>query len=299
MSRVPLIESRGAVFSRIAAGAWRMAEWGLTPQQRLGWIEACLDLGITTFDHADIYGGYTVEALFGEALALQPALRQRMQIVGKCGIRLVNPQRPGNLVKHYDTSPAHVRASVENSLQQLRTDHLDVLLIHRPDALMNAAELADVFTRLRTEGKVLHFGVSNHTPSQLALLDAHIPLVTHQLECSPLHLDALHDGAFDQAQALGFLPMVWSPMAGGRLFTGGDDASVRVRGVLTALASEWGSSPEAVAIAWLLRHPARPVPVLGSRRAQAYQQAADAMTLNMDAQSWYRVWSAGAGRAVA
>lgn len=299
MSRVPLIESRGAVFSRIAAGAWRMAEWGLTPQQRLGWIEACLDLGITTFDHADIYGGYTVEALFGEALALQPALRQRMQIASKCGIRLVNPQRPGNLVKHYDTSPAHVRASVENSLQQLRTDHLDVLLIHRPDALMNAAELADVFTRLRTEGKVLHFGVSNHTPSQLALLDAHLPLVTHQLECSPLHLDALHDGAFDQAQTLGFSPMVWSPLAGGRLFTGTDVASVRVRDVLTALANEWGSSPEAVAMAWLLRHPARPVPVLGSRRVRAYGQAVDAMTLNMDAQSWYRVWSAGAGRAVA
>lgn len=299
MSAVPVIESRGAVFSRVAAGAWRMGEWGLSPQQRVGWIQACLDLGITTFDHADIYGGYTVEAQFGEALQLEPGLRQRMQIVGKCGIQLVNAARPNNLIKHYDTSTAHVRASVENSLRQLRTDHLDVLLIHRPDALMNAAELADTLERLRSEGKVLHFGVSNHTTSQLALLEAHVPLVTHQIQCSPLHLAALDDGTLDQAQALGFSPMVWSPLAGGRLFTGTDEASVRVRETLLALAAGWSTSPEAVAIAWLLRHPSHPVPVLGSRRVQAYQQAADAVALPMDAQSWYRIWSAGAGREVA
>jgi predicted oxidoreductase len=299
VSAVPVIESRSAVFSRIAAGAWRMAEWDLSPQQRVGWIEACLDLGITTFDHADIYGGYTVETLFGEALALKPGLRQQMQIVGKCGIKLVNAHRPEHRIKHYDTSPAHVRSSVENSLRELRTDHLDVLLIHRPDALMNAAELADVFLRLRVEGKVLHFGVSNHTTSQLALLDAHLPLVTHQLQCSPLHLDALDDGTLDQAQALRFSPMVWSPLAGGRLFTGTDEVTLRVRQTLLALAAGWSTSPEAVAIAWLLRLPSRPVPVLGSRRVQAYQQAADAMELPMDAQSWYRIWSAATGREVA
>lgn len=293
------IHSRDAIFSRIAAGAWRLAEWGLSPRQRLDWVEACLDLGITTFDHADIYGHYTVEALFGEALALSPGLRQRMQIVSKCGIKLVGEPRPAYRIKSYDTSPGHVRASVEHSLKALRTDHLDVLLIHRPDALMDAAELAGVFTRLRDEGKVLHFGVSNHTPAQFALLNAHIPLVTNQIECSPLHLDPLHDGSFDQAQALGFSPMIWSPLAGGRLFTGADEASARVREVLSSLAGPWGTSPEAVAIAWLLRHPSRPIPVLGSRRVDAYAQAVEALRLNMDRESWWRVWSAGAGRAVA
>ena len=296
---VAQITSRGAVFSRIAAGAWRLAEWGWSPAERLGWIEACLDLGITTFDHADIYGGYTVEDLFGEALALKPSLRQRMQIVGKCGIKLVSPQRPAHAIKHYDTSAGHVVASVEQSLKALRTDHLNVLLIHRPDALMDAAELTEAFTRLRSAGKVLHFGVSNHLPHQFALLDAHIPLVTNQVQCSPLHLDPLHDGTFDQAQALGFAPMIWSPLAGGRLFTGTDEAALRVRAELQALADAWNRSAEAVAIAWLLRHPARPVPVLGSRRMAAYEQAAAAVSLPMDRESWWRVWTAGAGRRVA
>ncbi|MFN3493342.1 MAG: aldo/keto reductase family oxidoreductase [Hydrogenophaga sp.] len=296
---IPQIHSRGATFSRIAAGAWRLAEWGWTPAERLGWIEACLDLGITTFDHADIYGGYTVETLFGEALALKPSLRQRLQIVGKCGIKLVSPQRPAHAIKHYDTSAAHVVASVEQSLQALRTDHLDVLLIHRPDALMDAVELAEAFTRLRSAGKVLHFGVSNHLPHQLALLDAHIPLVTNQVQCSPLHLDPLHDGTFDQAQTLGMAPMIWSPLAGGRLFTGTDEAALRVRTELQALADGWGATPEAVAVAWLLRHPARPVPVLGSRRMGTYEQAAAALQLPMDRESWWRLWTAGAGRRVA
>lgn len=291
--------SAPAQLSRIAAGAWRMAEWGLTPAQRLNWITACLDLGVTTMDHADIYGGYTVEALFGEALALAPGLRQRMQIVSKCGIRLMHPNRPAHRIKSYDTSPEHVTASVHASLRALRTDHLDVLLIHRPDALMDAAELARCFEDLRAAGKVLHFGVSNFTPSGFDLLHRHIPLVTHQIEWSPLHLAPLTDGTLDQAQALGVRPMIWSPFAGGRLFTGDGDAALRVQAVLRALATDWQTTPEAVACAWLLRHPARVVPVLGSRRPEAYRQAVSALSLAMDRESWYRIWQAGAGHEVA
>ncbi|MBI5257533.1 MAG: aldo/keto reductase [Burkholderiales bacterium] len=287
-----------SVLSPVVAGAWRLAEWGWSPPQRLRWIEERLDLGITSFDHADIYGDYRVETLFGEALALAPALRQRMQIVSKCGIKLVSPARPAHRLKHYDTSPAHVRASVEDSLAALRTDHLDLLLIHRPDALLDAEALADTFAALRREGKVLHFGVSNFTPAQLALLHARCPLVTNQIELSPLHLQPLHDGTLDQCQALGLRPMIWSPLAGGRLFTSDEPVARRVREVLQATAAELGTTPTTLAVAWVLRHPSRPLPIIGSRRLEVAREALAAHGLPLDAQAWYRIWQAGAGHEV-
>lgn len=284
--------------SPIVAGAWRMAEWQLSPQDRLRWIEENLELGITSFDHADIYGGYRVEALFGEALALAPALRQRMQLVSKCGIKLLSPARPQNRFHCYDTSAAHVRASVDESLRALRTDHLDLLLIHRPDVLMDAAELADTFDRLRREGKVRHFGVSNFTPSHLELLHARTPLATNQVELSPLHLDPLHDGTLDQCQRLGLRPMIWSPLAGGRLFSGDDERARRVRDELSRLAGELGVAVTTLVFAWLLRHPSRPLPIVGSRRIDSAREAVAALDLRLTPEQWYRVWTASAGHEV-
>lgn len=297
---VPLhpLTAHGPSLSRVVAGAWRMGEWDWSPGQRLDWIEAALDLGISSFDHADIYGDHRVEALFGEALARAPGLRQRIQLVSKCGIRLVSGQRPENRLKSYDTSAAHVRASVEASLKALHTDHLDVLLVHRPDALMDADALAACFTRLRQEGKVRHFGVSNHTPSQLALLHRRIPLVSNQVELSPLCLNALHDGTLDQCQDLGLAPMIWSPLAGGRLFSGQDATALRVREALGSVGERLGVSVATAAYAWLLRHPSRPVVITGSHRTEALQEAALATSVSMDSQSWYEVWSAGAGHEV-
>ncbi|NJK42597.1 MAG: oxidoreductase, partial [Aquincola sp.] len=174
--------------SPIVAGTWRLPEWKLDTPGLMRWIEQVLELGITSFDHADVYGGYSVEAAFGDALAASPALRERMQLVTKCGIKLVTPARPSHAVKHYETSRAHIVASVENSLRALRTDRIDLLLIHRPDALMDADEVAQTFAELRAAGKVLHFGVSNHLPSQVALLHRRQPLLTNQIELSPLHM---------------------------------------------------------------------------------------------------------------
>lgn len=288
----------GPALSPLVAGAWRMDAWGWSAQQRLRWIEACIDRGVTSFDHADIYGGYTVEALFGEALGLEPALRQRMQLVSKCGIKLLSPQRAAHRIKSYDTSRVHIVASVEHSLRALRTDRLDLLLIHRPDALMDAAEVAEAFAQLKRQGKVLHFGVSNFTPSQFELLDAATPLATNQVELHPLHRRPLHDGTLDQAQRLKRRPMIWSPLAGGRLFTGVDQAALRVRSVLEAAAERLGCRPATVAYAWLLRHPARPLPVVGSRRIEALDEALQALTLKLDAETWYELWQAGEGHEV-
>lgn len=292
------LSPHGPRLSPIVAGVWRMADWGLDPAGRVRWIEECLDLGITSFDHADLYGDYSVEALFGEALAAQPSLRSRLQLVTKCGIKLVSARRPGHAIKSYDTSRSHVQASVEASLRALRTDHIDLLLIHRPDALMDPEELADTCQGLRAAGKVLHFGVSNHSPSQLALLNRRLPLATHQIELSPLQLNALGDGTLDQCLDLGLRPMVWSPLAGGRLFHAHDEQTRRVRDALEALAQRHGVSVPTLAFAWILRHPSRPLPITGSRRREALQEAVAALDLRLPAEDWYRIREASAGRPV-
>ncbi len=289
----------GTRLSRVVAGVWRMGEWRQDVAERVRWIEHCVDLGITSFDHADIYGGYTVEALFGEALAAAPGLRNRLQIITKCGIRLVSSQRPGHALKSYDSSRAHVLASVESSLRALRTDRIDLLLMHRPDALMDPDALADTFRALRDAGKVLHFGVSNHAPSQLAMLHRRFPLATQQIEFSPLQMRALADGTLDQCVDLGLRPMIWSPLAGGRLLSGQNEHAWRVRGALQALADRHAVSLATMAYAWILRHPARPLPITGSRRIEVLRDAVAALDVVISAEDWYRVWQASVGHEVA
>ena len=281
--------------SDVAAGLWRVHQWGLDTPGLVRWIEQALALGITTFDHADIYGGYTVEALFGQALAATPGLRERMQIVTKCGIRLVSPQRPEHAVKSYDSSRAHVLASVDASLRALRTDRIDLLLIHRPDLLLEPEELGDTFRHLLAAGKVLHFGVSNHTPTQLALLRKRHPLVSNQIEFSVLQMRALADGTLEQCVDLGLRPMAWSPLGSGRLFNGNDEQARRVWGVLQDLAWRHGVAITTVAYAWIMRHPSRPIPVTGTHRVQALGEAVAALKVKLTSEEWYRIWQASMG----
>ena len=291
-------EHDGPLMSRVVAGAWRMGDWGWSPQERLRWIEQCVELGVTTFDHADIYGGYTVEQLFGEALALAPALRAQLQVVTKCGICLTTPNRPAYRVKHYDTSFEHIVSSVENSLQMLHTEQIELLLIHRPDALMDADVVAAAFTHLQLQGKVQHFGVSNFSAAQFDLLASRFPLVTNQIELHPLHLAPLHDGTLDQCQQRRLQPMIWSPLAGGRLITGDDVVAERVRAALSAVGGRHGVSVATIAFAWLLRHPSRPIPVAGSRRIEAMREAVAALDVSLDVQDWTEIWAAGSGHEV-
>jgi predicted oxidoreductase len=288
----------GPRLSPIVAGAWRMGDWGWDAQARLRWIEQCIELGVTSFDHADLYGGYTVEALFGEALALAPPLRQRIQLVSKCAIQLRCDARPETRIKHYDTSAAHITRSVENSLLALRTDHLDLLLIHRPDPLMDSDEVAGAFAALQVAGKVRAFGASNFTAAQFELLNSRHPLATNQIELHPLHLAPLTDGTLDQCQRLRVRPMIWSPLAGGALLSGGEDAARRVQAVLQRLGEHHGVSPATIAFAWLLRHPSRPLPITGSRHIDAIGAAVAALRIRLDAQQWTEVWSAATGREV-
>ena len=293
------IDTRASRFelSPIVAGLWRITEWQLDVRQRVRWIEQALELGITTFDHADIYGDYRAESLFGDALKASPDLRGRMQLVTKCGIRLRSAQKPYR-INYYDTGATYIRAQVEQSLRNLHTEQLDLVLIHRPDYLMDAAALAETFTALTREGKVAHWGVSNHSTSQFALLHQHHPLITNQVELSPLQLDALDDGTLDQAQQLGLRPMIWSPLAGGRLFTGEDEQAQRVRDEMASIAARHGISLTTLAFAWVLRHPSRPYPITGTGRIEGLRDAVAALDVQLDAEDWYAIWTASKGHSV-
>ncbi|NGQ95195.1 aldo/keto reductase family oxidoreductase [Brevibacillus sp. SYP-B805] len=288
-------------FSRMVYGMWRLAEWNMTTKEIIARIEGCLELGITTFDHADIYGNYTCEERFGEALAQQPALRERMEIVTKCGIRLVSPHRPANRIKHYDTSKEHIIQSVNQSLKNFRTDTIDLLLIHRPDPLMNPEEVAEAFAELKKEGKVRHFGVSNFLPSQFDMLQSYldVPLVTNQVEVSVAHLNQFDNGTIDHCLRNRIKPMVWSPVAGGRLFSSDEERYIRLRGTLSAIAKEVNAaSIDQVMYAWILQHPATMLPIIGSGNFERVTSAVQALEIKLTRQHWFEIWRSSLGRDV-
>ncbi|MBY7903538.1 aldo/keto reductase family oxidoreductase [Vibrio fluvialis] len=295
------IASQGPEFSELVQGYWRLGEWGMTAQERLTFLKQHLELGITTVDHADIYGNYECEQLFGEALALEPSLREQLQIVTKCDIKLCSAKFPERKINHYDTSAAHIYQSVNNSLERLRVNEIDVLLIHRPDVLMDADEVAEAFTELHKVGKVKHFGVSNFSPAQFELLQSRLgkPLVTNQVEINPLNFDVAHDGTLDQMQMLRTRPMAWSCLGGGAIFNGDSEQAQRVRAVLEELREELGAeSIDQVIYAWVRALPAKPLPIIGSGKIERVQAAVDALELTLSREQWYRVWVASKGHGV-
>lgn len=289
--------------SRLVFGAWRLLDGQQRPDAgsvaRL--IGAALDLGITSFDHADIYGGYAVESAFGEGLRQLGAARDALELVTKCDIMLVSGNRPENRLKHYDTGAAHIAASLDRSLKNLGTDYIDLLLIHRPDPLMDADETAGALEAAVKAGKVRAIGVSNFLPAQFDLLASRlsVPLVTNQIEMSVLETAALTDGRLDHAQRLRYAPMIWSPLGGGSLLTGQGGREARLRATMKRIAAEVGAPDIAtLAIAWLLRHPSRPVPVLGTMRVERLAAMAGALSIDLDRQHWFEILAASEGREV-
>lgn len=285
-------------FSRIIHGHWRLADWDLTEQETLQLLEQCLELGITTIDTANIYGKYRCEELFGNALALKPELRGKMEIVTKCGIKL---ESKGFRLNHYDSSKDHIIESAERSLRKLRTDYIDVLLIHRPDVLTNPEEVAEAFLSLKKAGKVRHFGVSNFLPSQVKMLNAYLdmPLVTNQVELSVLYRDHFENGVVDQCIEKKMPPMAWSPLNRGIIFNSQEEHPARVRTTLEKIAEELGASNiDEVMYAWLMYHPANIMPIVGSGKIERIQTAVNALSLSMNREQWYEIWVSSRGKNV-
>lgn len=297
-----LLSPDGPEVSSLAFGLWRLAADpdGTSPAQVRRKINACLAAGITTFDHADIYGLYTCEGLFGRALAEEPALRDRMEIITKCGINAVCDNRPGVNIAHYDATAAAIERCVERSLRELHTDRIDVLLIHRPDWLTSAEETARGLQRVIASGKVRHVGVSNYNVHQYALLGRFLGRapVTNQIEISLLHMDAIWDGTLDQCQAAGVHPMAWSPLGGGRISTGDQPESVRTREALRRIGAEYGATAEQMAHAWVAALPCRPQVVIGTNKPERIAEAAASAAIRLERQHWYELWSAAQGRRV-
>jgi len=287
--------------SRIIHGQMRLTAWGLRGQDLLSFIREVMEAGVTTFDHADIYGHGECEALFGEALALQPGLRDGMQLITKCGIQLISEHFPGRKVKHYDYSYNHIVKSVEGSLKRLRTDRIDLLLLHRPAPFFEPAEVARAFSHLCRHGKVLHFGVSNFNPMQFSMLSEYVDeaLITNQVEVSSWCLEHFENGNMDFFLQERIRPMAWSPLAGGRLLQPTDEKGHRLHAALSVVAQETGHPDLAqVALAWLMSHPAGILPVIGTGKLPSIHAACAAEEIRLSPEQWYRIYTASTGTQV-
>ena len=288
----------GPIFSRFVQGYWRLNSWDMNPEQRLSFLKQHLDLGISTIDHAHIYGPPSCEELFGEALKLAPYIRQDIQIISKCGINLVNELDKEKYVSHYNSDRKNIIQSVETSLKRLSTDYLDTLLFHRPDFLMNVDEIAEVFSQLKQSGKVKFFGVSNFSTSQFSLLQSRLdhPLITNQVEINPMNFNAIDNGTLDQLQQKRIKPMAWSCLAGGKIFTEQSEQAQRLRDTLTDIQEEIGAnSIDQVIFAWISKLPSNPVMIIGSGKIERIITAIESENLLLNKEQWYRIWVASKG----
>lgn len=288
------LHAQGPELSRLIAGVWRWTNASAAHIEKL--VHTALENGISTFDHADIYGNYTCEENFGNVLRSNASLRNKLQIITKFGIKLLSDKRPDHAIKHYDASAAHCIRSVENSLQALRTDRIDVLLIHRPDPLLNPTEVAEAFSKLKREGKVLYFGVSNFTTSQVEMLQSYLPfpLVTNQIELSLFKSAAFFNGDTDVMMRYKIKPMAWSPLGGGKYFE-----NEPVKSLLDRLAKEYSVTTTQLLLAWLLKHPTGVLPILGTTKPERIIEGAGAINVKLNRQHWFEMLQATTGKGLA
>ena len=292
MERIELAE--GLAFSRLVYGMWRLADDGDTSVKHVdAKINAALDQGITTFDQADIYGGYTAEAVMGNALKANPSLRQHMEIVSKCDIVIDAGRHSGARVKHYNTTAEHINASVDASLSEMGIAEIDVLLVHRPDPLMDHHVTGAALDALVDAGKVRAVGASNFRPWDWNLLQSAMrhPLVTNQIELSLKHIAPFTNGDLAFHQQHGHVVMAWSPLGGGDLMTASSELTHR----LDSIATRCGVDRAAVATAFLLAHPAKITPVLGTNNLDRISHISAAETVELDRQDWFYLYEAALG----
>lgn len=297
------IAPNGPEFSRLVFGTWRVLDdkESASPAQLLERLKLCVDLGITTIDTAEIYGLYRVEEAIGAALKLDPSLRSKLEIVTKSGIYVPCEFHPDRKVAHYNATAARIIKSAEKSLRLMGTDHIDLLLVHRPDWLTSADETAEGLNKLLKDGKIRSAGVSNYNVHQFDLLSSRMdqPLVTNQIEFSLLCMDAIYDGTLDQCQKHRVKPMAWSPLGGGRLFNLELDAAKRLHKKMVELSPKYDNATvEQFAHAWVLAHPSQPVSVIGTTKLDRIAATAKADTIKLEREDWYGLWEAAQGKQI-
>jgi predicted oxidoreductase len=283
--------------SPIIAGAMNWGIWdkNLNTKEMENMIHLCVENKITTFDHADIYGDYTTEADFGKALVSSKIDRTKIQLISKCGIQMVTKNR-NNSIKHYEYSKDYIIWSVENSLKNLATDYLDVLLLHRPSPLMQADEIAEAVAKLKAEGKIVDFGLSNFTASQTELIRQKTKVCFNQIQFSATHHEAMLDGSLDYMQTHGIRPMSWNPL--GSVFREDNEQTRRMKKLLAQLVAKYGVGSDTILLSWILQHPAQVIPIAGTVNVARIQALMKATELPLEKEDWFAIWSGSMGKNV-
>ncbi|PKA98089.1 putative oxidoreductase [Flavobacteriaceae bacterium MAR_2009_75] len=284
-------------YSKIIAGTMTWGSWGkqFSKAESAALINFCLENGISTFDHADIYGDYTNEAEFGRALIESNVPREKIQLISKCGIQFSAESR-NNRVKHYDYSTDYIIWSVERSLHNLKTDYLDMLLLHRPSPLMQPSEIAEAVNKLQAAGKIRDFGVSNFSPSQIELLEKEIEIDANQVEFSLTQNRAMNDGTLDDIMANDRIAMSWSPL--GAYFKEDSPAISKIGHCLENLCEKYAATEDQLLLAWIMKHPSRIKPVVGTTTEARLTMAAKAVQIEIELQDWFILLEAANGNEV-
>nr|WP_321234760.1 aldo/keto reductase [uncultured Psychroserpens sp.] len=284
-------------YSRLIAGTMTWGVWGkqLKKTETIDLMHYCIDQNITTFDHADIYGGYTTEADFGNAFSESGIKRDRIQLISKCGIQYVSDNRK-NTVKHYNYSKDYIIWSAETSLKHLKTDYLDLLLLHRPSPLMQPNAIAEAVSELKKRGLIKSFGVSNFSPSQTALLAKSVDISVNQIEFSLTQHTAMHDGALDYMMMNNITPMSWSPL--GSVFREDTEQTRRIHKQLGELLDKYSVTEDQLLLAWILKHPSQIHPVIGTTTKKRIADAVKAADIDLELEDWFKILVACQGHKV-
>ncbi|WP_426432086.1 aldo/keto reductase [Winogradskyella sp. HB-48] len=284
-------------YSRLIAGTMTWGRWGkqLSKRDMVDLMHHCLSNNITTFDHADIYGGYTTEADFGKAFTDSGIKRDDIQLISKCGIQYQSENRD-NKVKHYNYSKEYIIWSVEESLKNLETEYLDLLLLHRPSPLMVAEEIAEAVTILKKDGKIKDFGVSNFTPSQMEMIGLREDIDVNQIEFSLTQHSAMHDGTLDYMTTCGIKSMAWSPL--GIVFKEDNEQTRRIHKQLGELMDKYNATEDQLLLAWIMKHPSKIYPVVGTTNKTRLKQAIEATKIELELEDWFLILVASQGHKV-
>jgi predicted oxidoreductase len=283
--------------SPIIAGTMNWGVWDkkLSTSEMQLTIHSCLENQITTFDHADIYGGYTTEAEFGAAFKQSGLAREHIQLISKCGIQYMAESR-SNTIKHYDYRKEYIIWSAEQSIQKLQCDYLDVFLLHRPSPLMQADEIAEAIEHLKSSGKIRAFGVSNFTASQTELIRQKTTVDYNQIQFSATHIEAMLDGSLDYMQQHGIQPMAWKPL--GVVFRETTPQTQRLNTLLDGLTLKYEVGADVLLLAWILQHPAGILPVAGTANLARIHSLMKATTISLDLEDWFAIWTESMGNKV-